>query len=321
MAVPTIASVSPSTVWAGGQVVTITGTGFRVAAAPSYALFGRYPQPKPSVAVTFGTRAGTRVRVLSATQLEVLAPAQAPATVGLTVQNLDDNGVAIGGESATLASALTYARPALDASVEPDIRRVDRAVLRMLKERVIENVARTVHTDYSETPHEAALVATLPALLVSGPTFREPLAGYHRTAETETGGYAGVPGGSYEARRAPLCFDLGYEVTGLTASEAQLIALQALTIQALRRAARLVLDRDANDPAAGTVAYDLDVEAGSEWRQTGAPNPDNVRSFVGSFVVRGVLLEGVAGFTNEDLARSGGVVDTITLGTVDEDGQ
>src|SRR5579862_273272 len=151
MAVPTVSAVAPSPIWTGGQLVTITGSNFRLPTVPSYALDGPYPDPLPTVAVTIGGVAAATVRVKDAGTLEVMAPAHDPGAADVTVQNLDDSGTAIPGETVTAAGAVTYSRPALTDT--PDFTRLVRQVVLELQRQVLPEVVQSVSVDYAETPY------------------------------------------------------------------------------------------------------------------------------------------------------------------------
>jgi hypothetical protein len=89
---PTITQISPNSILpGGGNIITITGTGFVLGAT-----------------VTFGTNSATKVTFVSATSLKATAPAStnlAEGPVDVTVTNPDS-------QSTTLPNGLLYARPA-----------------------------------------------------------------------------------------------------------------------------------------------------------------------------------------------------------------
>lgn len=310
MAVPSVSSVSPSTVWSHGQFVTVTGTNFRVAPIPSYALAGPYPAPIPAVAVTVGGVAATSVQVRSATELTCIVPAADPGSaVAIAVQNLDDAGVAIAGESASLAGALTYKRP--DLAVEPDLSRLTRQVLRDIKRSVIENVVSFLHTDFEGDGNlELADVAVLPAIGLSGPhiTWQSPI--YQRMEDVFTGG---DPATTFQQRHRSLTCDLGYEMTLLAKGTGQLVALQAATLLWLHRHTHVEIDRDPADLAKGKARYYLHVQQGALFRTLTVPNPSNVRAATAAFTVRGVHLEEMAGFAGEGQKDKGGTLESLTV--------
>ncbi|MCI0342026.1 MAG: IPT/TIG domain-containing protein [Planctomycetales bacterium] len=94
---PTLASVSPASgPTAGGQLVTLSGTGFQTGAS-----------------VTFGGTAATSVTVLSAGTLTCVTPATGtPGAVSVTITNPDT-------QSATLTGGYTYVAPPALSSISP----------------------------------------------------------------------------------------------------------------------------------------------------------------------------------------------------------
>ena len=73
MAVPTITSITPPTVWTGGQLVIVRGTNFRLP-PPAASSNGPLPDPIPTVSVTVDALAATQVEVLSSTMLSCHLP-------------------------------------------------------------------------------------------------------------------------------------------------------------------------------------------------------------------------------------------------------
>src|SRR3990167_10850073 len=108
MALPTFSSITPNTGHAGGrEMVRISGTNFRLPAT--------VPHTLPTVRVRFNGEDALRVDAVDVHLLEVLTPQYRGADltlppVDLEITNLDDNGVAIPGETLTVADAFTYTR-------------------------------------------------------------------------------------------------------------------------------------------------------------------------------------------------------------------
>jgi len=162
MAVPTITSISPATGPATGHnLVTITGTNFKV---PTVVYSIPVTEDIPTVGVTVNGVDALAVRVLSATQLEVLVPryrgsAHAVATgyivtfpaVNVIVTNLDDDGDPIAGETVASTGGYTYARWNL---APPDKDPPELAVLRRLMEDLLlditENLGRGASVDFTD---------------------------------------------------------------------------------------------------------------------------------------------------------------------------
>lgn len=176
MSVPTITSVTPSSgPTRGRRLVKIVGTNFALPPAP----VPTGPTPgtiKPAVQVLFGAEPALEVHVLSTTLLHVVSPVKDAGLVSVTVRNVDQAGVLVGAETVTAANAYTFARPDFNQTGvnESILARVVRAFMRELKRQVLENVVIAVHTDYDNTLDGAniAMVATAPAIVLSGPTLR-----------------------------------------------------------------------------------------------------------------------------------------------------
>lgn len=307
MAVPTIGTVAPATVWTHGQLITITGTNFRLAPIPSQSLAAPYPAPIPAVKVTVDGVVATGVKVRSATEVTCFAPAHDPGAVPVTVQNVDDAGVPIAGEIATLANAFTYARPAL--TDEPDFARLTRQVVRDLKRAVLENVVMFRHSDYDGTEFEQVDPAKLPSLGMSGPHITWDSPAYRKQGNVVTGAFPDV---THFRRRRSLTVDLQYDIIGLAVNTTQLLALETAVLLFLERHTHIEIDKDAADPAKGKARYPLFVPRGT-FRNTTIPSPSNIRSFAGSFVIRGVNIEELASFPGEALVDKGGTQETLTI--------
>lgn len=307
MAIPTISSVAPATVWTGGQMVTVTGTNFRLPSVPGPSST-KLPPPNPSVKVTAGGVDATNVRVLSATQLTCIVGAHDPGSVSLTVQNLDDNGAAIPGEAATRANAFTYARP--DLAAKGDFDRLNRAFLRLLRQQVIDNVTQWVSTDYGEDGFDVATLGDLPALAVAGPQIDWATAVYQTKRRMEVGGY---PATTYQTRRAPIKADVVYELFGFTDNQQHVTALEPLMLQFFDRNPDIYLPRDPADASKGQNKYQMLIPFGESIRSTTVANSSNIRAFQVSCRIRGFGIESIAGFPDENLIETGGVVDTIAV--------
>ncbi len=290
MAVPTIASISPTTGRAGGQqIVTILGTGFRLPNAPPAS--GPAPTPPASVRVTFGTRTAPRVLVLSTTELRVITPAGVPgAAVAVAVQNLDPDGVAISGELVTSAGAFTFRRPDY-TSKEWALQRVVRAVIRLMKEQFLENTVHTTNTDFDSDTSDGlniVEVSSLPACVVAGPEVRENRFFSQNDRRFEAG-----PGGSVEALPVAWTADLVFTIAILSSSAMELLAMLEAFPVLVNANDFLTIDRSRTDPSLGTVSWEMDFAAGGDPRVMNTPNNSNVRCFTAQIEVRGVDLDPV----------------------------
>lgn len=219
--------------------------------------------------------------------------ARAVGAYAITVENLDDAGAPITGESVTRANAFTFRRP--DLGQESELARVVRALLRMLKRQILENVHFATHTDYdAETGdlNAIAFVQRLPALVVANlevPDDRDYF------VEGDQDFDAGA--GRFVSRRPPVVSMIRFDLIGVSDDPIEnLNLLQAVRIF-FRKNPRISLDRDGSDPARGIVAYDLEAVLGGPVTVTRGADAVNVQSFSGEVRIRGVLLEDMPGIT------------------------
>jgi len=308
MAVPTINSIIPATgPTGGGTLVDVRGTGFRVPPLPP-PVGPVLPLP-PTVAVLVG---GTRARdvcVLTADRLTMLTPLGALGPVDIAVFNLDDRGIPIAGEEVVSPGAYRYALPRL--TVESDLTRLVRTLLRELKRQVHPNVSLTTQTDFDAETGDGLHVtelASLPGLVLVGPELRENRF-YSQNAASE------VPDtdGTVLRRRAPYTVDLGFTLIGVADHTTELLNLMAATELFFHRNPYLEIDRDPVDPTAGRVRYEMEVTPDGDLRVTSQPNESNVRSFSGSFVIRGFDLEDGAGVVNDAAFARTVAVDAVAV--------
>lgn len=307
MAVPTITLISPSTLWTAGQLLTITGTNFKLWTIPGVVPYV-LPAPTPTVKVTVGGVTCANVSVKSATSLTFSAPSHDVGTAAVVVSNLTSGGTVVPGEVSG-SSTITYKRPVLTDTL--DLERVHSALLLLLRQQVLDNTLNYVSVDYAETTFEATMLGKLPALIVSGPTIVESDNPYVQNTNTEVG--------TFDEYQAPEVYDLMYDLTGVAANEKQLIALQAILARFFRKTRKLTVYRDSTDLSKGTVDFDIEKRAGEAFRMTTTPNKQDVRSFDVSFKLLGVTSEGLAGFPGENLVFRGGVADDINIVSVSID--
>lgn len=307
MAIPTISGVSPSPIWTGGQLVTISGTNFRTPTAPTYPLAGPYPAPTQTVRVTFGGSLATTVRVRSATLIECMAPRHDAGAADVALQNLDDTGAAIAGEVVTAVGAVTYARPKLTDA--PDFDRLNRQIIRELKRQILPNVVQFVSVDFGETPFDFTALGELPALVISHPDMVEDRPHYNSNADIEQGG---APATTFTKRRAPRTYMVTYTIWGFAKLAQQVIPLQVLVGQFFDRNPRLTIAVDPNDSSKGEISYTMYVPIEAPLRGTTVPNPNDIKSFTGTFVIRGVNVEELASFPGEGVVATGGTAETLT---------
>jgi hypothetical protein len=290
MAAPTITSLEPASGPTGGlTLVEVTGSGFRVPPGPPAT--GPTSPPRPTVEVLVGGRRAADLRVRAPDRLSFLSPAHDAGTADVVVRNLDDDGVPIAGEEATLADAYTFVAPRL--AVESDLTRLVRTLLRELKRQVHPNVSLTVQTDFdAETGDELHLteLASMPGLVLVGPELSE-----NRFYSLNQAPEVPASEGTVLRRRVPYTVDLGFTLVGVADHTTELLNLMAAVELFFHRNKFLEMDRDPANPLAGAVRYEMDFRPDGDLRVTSQPNESNVRSFSGSLVVRGFDLEDLAG--------------------------
>jgi len=170
MAIPTITSITPTTGSAiGGALVVITGTNFRTRSVT-------YEVPQAAENATVSVRFGTveaEAWAESTTHVLALVPQylgsaelEAFVAVGITVENLDDDGNPIAGETVTIAAAFTYKRPDLaPPSPDPPLLQVLHAFIHIIKTGVCKNVTVQTHPDYADDGASYTVLTQLPVMV------------------------------------------------------------------------------------------------------------------------------------------------------------
>ncbi len=302
MAIPTVSACAPSTIFTGGQFVTLTGTNFRLA-YPAPIVGGVLPVPPPTVSVTFDGVEAERVCVFSATELTCIAPPHDPGAVTIVVRNLDVAGAPISGEVATALAGVTYARA--DLSIESDFTRLTRALAKVLKRQIIDNVVITTDTDFSErageTSFEVVDVGSLPCIVIGVPTTKQD-AFYDLDLTPQVN-----RGEVFDERRYMRTVDVTWKISGYDDKAIRSLNLLALTQQVFSINNWLYLDVDPADLSKGQVRYEM---LAGDFGATGNANNSNVRSFAGEVTIKGFTFEDVAGFPGSMIASTGGTVTT-----------
>lgn len=327
MAVPTIDTISPAEGLAEGKtLVEIAGTGFALPPMP--------PAPGPTngtvpetVEVIFGDRQASKVQVRDdpskppgGTILVCLAPPfggdpkdlDPSVAVDVILRNLDpDTGAPVPSEEVVLAGGYQYHRPSL--AEESDLTRLVRSLLRDLKRQVMENVSLTVSTDYDEDAVDGlniTMVSSLPALILIGPELAESRPYSTNVLSEETAGI-----GAFHKRRPPFTVDLELTLVGLSNHTVELLNLMSACSRFFSRNTRIEMDRDPADPSKGRVGWDLELT--ETLKVTSRPNESNVRSFSGTFVIRGFDVdEGVISEKGHVVGDQGVDLDTQQAGQI-----
>jgi len=270
MAIPTLASVSPSVGPAGGgDLVRLRGAGFAERVTVRFA---------GQAALTTAVRDEAGVSVA-----DVRTPAVEASVVDVELQNLDAAGLPVPGELAALPGAYRFLRPAV--ARESDLTRAVRQLLRELKRQVLANVSATVSVDYDDTVVDGQsliAMAKVPSLVLSGPTLRPNR--FYSQNEPHVDVVPGALGPELVRRKPPATVDLLFTLTAASERTAELFNLMAAVATFLNRNRWLVLLRDPNAPERGSVRWELDADG--EFR-TQLASRDDVRAFSCGFVVRG----------------------------------
>ncbi|MCP4678295.1 MAG: transcription factor, partial [Deltaproteobacteria bacterium] len=219
MAIPSITSITPATgPSSGGDIVRIAGVDFA-----------------PSVSVLFGDVEAEVAFVSSSPCVaDVRTPAHVPATVDVTLRNLDDDGNPIPSEEIILADAYRFVREEIVR--ESDLTRVVRHILRRLKKQVLENTSISVSVDYDDTVVDGlniVALAEMPSVVLSGPRLRENK--FFGTYEAHEELIDGTFGPEVIRHSPPLTMDLEFSLTVASDRTAELLNLMAATATFLNR--------------------------------------------------------------------------------------
>lgn len=306
MGVPTISSITPGTGHTGGAILTILGTNFRQQSA--YLGSGRVPLRPPSVRVTIGTTQCSIVRVFSETELEVKTPALNAGTYDVTVENIDDDGVLVPGETVTSLAAFKAKLP--DLTKDSVLARIVVVLMRAMRQQILVNTGTVVHTDYDgETGEEISLLpnAQLPQLILIGPQTRRAsgVGSRQYTVQKDSNNFS-----TYRRGEA---LDLIWTLVGATDNTRQSLNLLEATRDFFKKSPFLDVDRDASDPSQGQVRYTMHIPPTGEFNVTTQPDSSNLRTFGGSFVVRGYVVEGLQNFPDDALEGRSFPAETLQL--------
>lgn len=287
-----VETVSPAAGHSGGQtLVEVTGSGFRLPAAPPTA--GPAPVPPPSVRVLVGGAAASDVRVYSQNFLTFLTPKGDPDDArDVVVQNLDASGNVV--EAYTLVGAFTFQRP--DLTQESELARVVRALIRELARQIHPNVHFSTHSDYEDDSglvDNMVNVGSVPALVLGNLEAPE-----NREHHVDEGVEMDVENDRFIERRPPVTVDLNMTLVGVTDNAITILNLMQATRMFFKKNAWLVLDRVAGAPERGQVSYEMDWSFGGPV-SVAHQGEGNIESFGGRVVIRGVLLEDMPGVSTD----------------------
>lgn len=313
MAVPTITAITPAAgLTRGRNVVQITGGNFRLPppAPPLGYLGGREPA---TVKVTFDGLRAPWAAAAAADLILCTVPTWTDATIPLPhaatlrVANLDDAGVEIPTEAATLPDAYTFSRPALDGAGH--LTRVVEALINLFRVHVLENTVVVSGRDYSDDPAAVARAqAEAPVVYLIGPRmpidrFRSVNREEPREDPTDPRAWGRAP--------VPVTVDLEFDLNAWIAGTRPALALAQAIAELFRDVVSLDVPERPADPASPihrhplTMPWDRFPEVGT------APHPDDLRLISCGVSIKGVQLAG----DFDMLVATGWDADTVALDT------
>lgn len=305
MALPTITSITPSAGHTGGRtLVEIVGTNFRLPSAPPAE--GPVPEPPPTVRVLFGGVPAIAVWVASTTLIRCItpihdasgAPTEMPAS-DVAVENIDDAGVLIPGETVTAAAAFSFERPRYD--VECHLEHVTKAFALELDRQVLNNIQWNPHADFDPITGASFVdvdtldaikrtFAQLPGIALIDVRLRDSS---DHASDVEQEVEAGS--GTWIARRAPVRQDLTCTLVGASDSIGELTRMYSATRLFFKKNPKLRVLRDPSDPASEAVEYRMSFAKDDEVQISGRAPGSGVVTFSAAVAIHGILLEDIPG--------------------------
>lgn len=276
----TITSISPMIGHTGGRsLVTIDGSGFRLPTAQA-AASGITPEPPPSVRVSFGGVVAKSVAVASSTLLFVTTAIGDPTNgpVDVVVENIDDSGSPIPGESATLAAAWRYVRPDV-TSERSDLVRVIDAFVAELRRQIVPNVMLPKHTDFDPDTSDTLSLIELPefpCLIIAATSIEDNF--FHAEPERQEVDDPDDPDG-FLSLDPPDIVDVVFTILGASDNSKELVNLAATVKRFFKKNPRLAMARDANDASKGEVEFELSARDVPRVKIEGRSSENNLRTF------------------------------------------
>lgn len=295
MAVPTITSVTPSSGSTRGQnVVRIAGTNFRLPPAPPPTGPVLSEQQK-TVSVKFEGAESPWAYSASSSLILAKVPIWEgpyditfPAGLDVRVANLDDAGVEIPGENATLADGYHIARP--DLAAQSYLQRTVREVIRLYRRHVLQNTHHTTSRDFSLTPaQQKTLRASGPMVQLMGP--RLPINRFYglNREEPEQDPLGGVD--AMMRRKPPVTCNVEFTVAAWANSPYHLQGLVQAILLFHRDIKFVKVAVDPSDPSKGTKDYEFEMPWDGYPDVTSDPATDDLMYAAMTSVVRGVHLD------------------------------
>jgi hypothetical protein len=235
--------------------------------------------------------------------------------VDVVVENLDDNGDPIPGESAVAPvypgqpGAYVYTYPGVTSVSESTTTRIVDALLQLWRRDLLANTLthQSIEYDSDIDTLERVDIARLPAIVLIGP--RTTTSRMYEEPGPQVVDPITVPGAPPEVRymitRMPYTLDFAFDVIGMTNSRQVALNLMHAAIDLVHRVENLEIPRDPNNLAAGNAVFDFDFEAQDQtFGFDRDPNESDLHIWRGSIVIRGVQIERIS-------ALGDGAVDAV----------
>lgn len=307
--VPSIAAVTPNTGHTGGQtLVEITGTGFRV---PDYPPAPGTTSTPITLRVTFGGVVGTVFGVVDEETLLVLTPSHdesgVPATAqneaiapsDVTIENLDDDGEPIVGESATAPEAFSFRKPILN--VPTTVERVRKELQRQLQRALPRGVELVYdpHTDYDDDTGDALNLVRFSKLPGVGLTGKRTPKSQVMSDRADI--IVPIDAERSVTRRPPIKRDLFLTVVAASDNRDELERLELCLEQIFEKLTQVEIPLDINDATRGFATYDV-IYGHGETTHGDRQGLGNVMAATGELQIFGIEETDLLGAPEEGLA-------------------
>ena len=306
MAVPTIFSIDPTEgPTTGFTAVEILGENFRppTILPPDPATNITPPSPIP-VKVYFGGVESQTVLWITENRLYAITPPRTEESssgtiipVDVVVENVDDDGILIPGETVTLSDGFTYRYPTLNAYIRQPLTILTRSLIMKFRSYVHPNTVHMVNTDYDEAPGDGLNIthlASLPAIVLSGPDLQE-----NRFYSTNEDKLEEVGGGLSFVKREPRTVDVTFDIMVISNSTSEILNLIHVLTEFIHQT-KYCIFRPYPDRPDVVCELEFGFADGGDFNWTAVPNSSNIRQAKGTIIVRGFDFDGVTvGYTVE----------------------
>jgi len=208
----------------------------------------------------------------------------------VTVENYDDAGDFIAGETVTKVNAFRPLRPNL--STEGHLAAVFRAFRRELVRQVVANVSYAVDSDYDDDTGDVELtfLAKLPHVMVIDVSTPDSDRSVDKAYEEDNVDDPET-GGTFVVYRRPQLVDVKGTLVGVSDNQVEVINLAHALRQFFVKNRLLTVSRHPSDSSLGTIDYTMKAAGGPAFALRG----NNLQAFSMPFAVIGVRLEEIPG--------------------------